>query len=169
MNRELSSPIARDFVLNLEKVCSESLTETEALLNLLAAAQALQNKSLADFSKQQLVNLQVPENQIQEVSEIVALVSMLNTYYKFQSALTKELFERDYPRTGLRMQGLTQLINSKETYEQLAFTVSVVNSCGLCIQSHEQKLKDLGVSKEKIHSLVRVASVSQGLTVFLSI
>jgi lipoyl-dependent peroxiredoxin subunit D len=37
--------------------------------------------------------------------------------------------------------------------------VSAVNGCGMCITSHEKKLRGGGISREQIQSAVRIASV----------
>jgi alkyl hydroperoxide reductase subunit D len=46
----------------------------------------------------------------------------------------------------------------------MAFTVSVLNGCQTCVVSHEKALTTLGVSRDKIHDLARLASVVKGLS-----
>jgi alkyl hydroperoxide reductase subunit D len=44
-------------------------------------------------------------------------------------------------------------------FELLSLAVSAVNGCGLCITSHERKLREAGVSRETVQSAVRIAAV----------
>jgi alkyl hydroperoxide reductase subunit D len=45
----------------------------------------------------------------------------------------------------------------------LAFAVSVLNGCQSCICSHEQVLKENGVTSDKIHDLAKLAAVVKGI------
>ncbi len=41
----------------------------------------------------------------------------------------------------------------------LSLAVSAVNGCGMCIVSHERKLRAHGITREAIQSAVRIAAV----------
>ena len=47
----------------------------------------------------------------------------------------------------------------KLDFELLCLAVSAVNGCGMCVTSHEHKLREGGISREQIQSAVRIASV----------
>jgi lipoyl-dependent peroxiredoxin subunit D len=47
----------------------------------------------------------------------------------------------------------------KADFELWSLAVSAVNGCGMCIDSHEQVLRQHGVSTEAIQAAVRIASV----------
>jgi alkyl hydroperoxide reductase subunit D len=52
-------------------------------------------------------------------------------------------------------------------FELWCTAVSAINGCGLCVDSHEQVLRDKGMSEESILAAVRLASVIHALaTVF---
>jgi alkyl hydroperoxide reductase subunit D len=52
-------------------------------------------------------------------------------------------------------------------FELWCTAVSAINGCGLCVDSHEQVLRNKGISEESILAAVRLASVIHGLaTVF---
>lgn len=156
--------IERDLILNFKKLLTEgALDEQERLLNLLAIATTLENQSLIEFARNELTDLGVAEEAIFEAKQSAAIMGMLNTYYKFKSFLTPELVEEHYNRAGLRMQSLGKPVNGKERFEQMAFGVSVVNGCPTCVSSHERALAELGTSREKIHDIARMASVTKGL------
>jgi len=69
----------------------------------------------------------------------------------------------DYRIAGLRMTSLARPSLGKERFEMLAFAVSVLNGCESCIRSHEEVLRNAGLSADKIHDLARLASVVKAL------
>ena len=69
---------------------------------------------------------------------------------------------RDYPRTlpaRLRMNVMANPGIDRLDFELISLAVSAVNGCGLCITSHERKLREEGVSREAVQSAVRIAAV----------
>jgi alkyl hydroperoxide reductase subunit D len=156
-----STTIARDLRLNLQKLLDGgALTPTEAYLTLLATATSTENAPLASHAREKLAALGVPADHIQEAAESAAIMGMLNTYYRFRYMVGKE---DDYRTAGLRMTSLARPALGKETFEMLALAVSVVNGCQSCVGSHEQVLRDAGVSADKVHELARMAAVVKGI------
>jgi lipoyl-dependent peroxiredoxin subunit D len=161
---DMTTSVFRDLSLNFKKIMEDSpLDEQERFLSLLAVSTALENKELMAFAAIELQGLDLPTEAIQEAKECAAVMGMLNTYYKFKGFLSAEALP-NYARTGLRMNSLSRPLNGKERFEQMAFSVSVVNGCATCVSSHEKALTDLGVSVEKIHDLARLAAVCKGLS-----
>ncbi|MBI3898317.1 MAG: carboxymuconolactone decarboxylase family protein [Gammaproteobacteria bacterium] len=153
--------IARDLKLNLKRLLEEgALTREEVLLALLATASSVQDALLIGFAREQLRQLELTPEQIQEAAESAAIMAMLNTYYRFRHMLGKD---DDYRTAGLRMTSLSKPVLGKERFEMLAFAVSVLNGCENCIRSHEQVLRNAGVSADKIHDLARLAATVKGL------
>lgn len=156
-----TSTIARDLKLNLKRVLIESsLSPTEGLLGLLAAATTLEHKTLIETAKENLLKHDFTAEHIQEAGESAALLGMLNTYYRFRHFINND---DEYRAAGLRMTALAKPSLGKERFEMLAFTVSVLNGCETCVKSHEKSLRDAAVSVEKIHDLARLASIVKGL------
>ncbi|MFZ3230331.1 MAG: carboxymuconolactone decarboxylase family protein [Pseudobdellovibrio sp.] len=154
----------RDLSLNFKKVMEDSpLEPIERLMNTAAIARALHWHSLEKMAATELKQLGLGDAEIQECFEAAAIMGMLNTYYKFKGFLSAEVLP-DYARTGLRMNTLSKPLNGKERFEMMALAVSVVNSCPTCVSSHEKALTDIGVSRDKIHDLARLASVIKGLS-----
>ena len=155
-----TSTIARDLKLNLKKSLTESsLTAEESLLGLLAAATSVEHRSLTELAKENLLKHDLTQEQIQEASESAAIMGMLNTYYRFRHFIDND---EEYRAAALRMTALAKPLLGRERFEMLAFAVSVLNGCETCIKSHEKALRDAQVSVEKIHDLVRLASVVKG-------
>ncbi len=158
--------VYRDLSLNLKKVLEDSPLEvTERFMNTAAIARALHWKELEMLAAIELKELGLEETHIEECFEAAAIMGMLNTYYKFKGYLSPEvLADTAYQRAGLRMNSLSKAVNGKEKFEMMAFSVSVVNGCPTCVSSHEKALTDIGVSRDKIHDLARLASVLKGLS-----
>jgi len=55
----------------------------------------------------------------------------------------------------------------KADFEFWCLAVSAVNGCGQCLASHEQVLRDAGVSREQVHEGLRTASVLHAVAVTL--
>jgi alkyl hydroperoxide reductase subunit D len=154
----------RDLSLNFKKVMDDSpLEPIERLMNLAAIARSLHWKELENLAGAELKDLAVGDAEIQECFEAAAIMGMLNTYYKFKGFLSPEVLP-DYARAGLRMNSLSKPLNGKEKFEMMAMSVSIVNGCPTCVSSHEKALTDIGVGRDKIHDLARLASVLNGLS-----
>ena len=160
------SSVFKDLSLNFKKLMEDSsLDPVERFLNIGAIGRSLHWKGLEHFAQAELQALGVAEAEIAESFEAAAIMGMLNTYYKFKSFLHPEvLADTAYQRAGLRMNSLSKPLNGKEKFEMMALSVSVVNGCQTCVSSHEKALTDIGVSRDKIHDLARLASVTKGLS-----
>ena len=158
--------VFKDLSLNFKKLMGESSLEpVERLLNVGAIARSLHWKALEQFALGELKVLGLVDAEIEESFEAAAIMGMLNTYYKFKGFLSPEvLSDTAYQRAGLRMNSLMKPLNGKEKFEMMALSVSVVNGCHTCVSSHEKALTDIGVSRDKIHDLARLASVTKGLS-----
>lgn len=158
--------VFRDLTLNFKKLMEDSsLDPQERFLNAAAIARALHWKELEAFTGTELKELGLGDAEIAESYEAAAIMGMLNTYYKFKGFLSADvLADTAYQRAGLRMNALGKPANGKERFEMMAFSVSVVNGCPTCVSSHEKALTDIGVTRDKIHDLARLASVLKGLS-----
>jgi len=161
--------IFRDLTLNFKKLMEDSsLDPIERFMNVLAIGKTLGWSDLVVFASTELKELGLEDSQIQECKESAAIMGMLNTYYKFKGFLSADvLADTAYQRAGLRMNSLSKPINGKERFEMMALSVSVVNGCPTCVSSHEKALTDIGVSRDKIHDLARLAAVTKGLSALL--
>ncbi len=163
------SSVFKDLSLNLKKVLDDSspLDVKERAMNLAAISRALHWDELEEFSKIILTEFGMQPLEIEECFEAAAIMGMLNTYYKFKGYLSAEvLADSAYQRAGLRMNSLSRPVNGKEKFEMMAFSVSVVNGCPTCVSSHEKALTDIGIGRDKIHELARLASVLKGLSCY---
>jgi len=84
-------------------------------------------------------------------------MGMNNVYYRFLHLV--EDAEYSTLPARLRMNVIGNPGIPKLDFELLSLAVSAINACGLCITSHEKKLRADGVSREMIQSAVRIAAV----------
>jgi len=160
-------PAGRDLKLNLSKAIeSSALEESEAVLAVVALATAAGDRRLEQLATERLRELDFTAEQITEARSSAGLVGMLNMYYRFKHLLshTDPTAMERYKNAGLRMTALAKPALGKARYEMLAFAVSVLNGCEMCLVAHEKTLKAEGVSEEKIHDLARLAATVFGLS-----
>lgn len=157
--------IAKDLKLNLKRLSLEGgLDSKESALTLLALATSEENRELQSLAREWLQAQEVPEIEIQEAAETAAIMGMLNIYYRFRHLVSENgALRPEYQQAGLRMTSLAKPVLGKLTFEMLAFSVSVLNGCASCIQSHEKVLLEGNIGLDKIHTLARLAAVVKGL------
>jgi len=88
-------------------------------------------------------------------------MGMNNIYYRFTHLAGNEEY-RKMP-AKLRMNVIGNPGVDKDDFELWSLAVSAVNGCGMCIDSHEQKLKGHGVSAEAMQTVVRIGAVLHGV------
>jgi lipoyl-dependent peroxiredoxin subunit D len=156
-----SGVIARDLKLNFTRLLQDgALTSEEGLLATLAIATSVNYSQMANYAREQLSRVGLPEEKINEAAQSAAIMGMLNTYYRFRHFLGNP---EEYRVAGLRMTALAKPVLGKEIFEMLAFAVSVINGCESCVKSHEKSLRESGTPAEKVHDLARLAAVVKGL------
>lgn len=155
--------IARDLKLNYRKLAGEStLSSDEAVLLTLATATALNFEQLREVARVVLVEGGTSAAEVREAEESAAIMGMLNVYYRFRHYVDHG-GDAGYGPAKLRMQSLANPALGKQRFEMLALAVSAITGCEKCVTSHEKALLQLGLEKEKIHDVIRVAATVSGL------
>jgi alkyl hydroperoxide reductase subunit D len=151
---------ARDLKLNLGSVLTPEgapgLDAKQIWSIALATAIAARNMSLAR-EIEVLATVHLDEAHVRAAKSAAAIMGMNNVYYRFLHLVGDAEYQTLPAR--LRMQVIASHGIGRDDFELLSLTVSAVNGCGLCITSHEQKLRQAGVSREAIQSAVRIAAV----------
>jgi alkyl hydroperoxide reductase subunit D len=93
---------------------------------------------------------------LQAARAAAAIMGMNNIYYRFLHLVEDAEYQAMPAR--LRMNILANPGIDKLDFELLSLAVSAVNGCGLCITSHEKKLRAHGYTREMIQSAVRIAA-----------
>ncbi|MBV6415903.1 MAG: Alkyl hydroperoxide reductase AhpD [Steroidobacteraceae bacterium] len=151
---------ARDLKLNLGSVLTPQgapgLDGKQIWSIALATAIAARN---AVFARdiEALARGHLGEADITGARAAAAIMGMNNIYYRFLHLVDDPEYQSMPAR--LRMNVIGNPGIDKLDFELLALAVSAVNGCGLCITSHERKLRAHGVTREAIQSAVRIAAV----------
>lgn len=86
-----------------------------------------------------------------------AIMGMNNIYYRFVHMASNDEYAKMPAK--LRMSVIGNPGIDKADFELMSLAVSAINGCGMCVDSHEQILRNAGVSKEIIQHSVRIAAV----------
>lgn len=151
---------ARDLKLNLGSVLTPQgapgLSEKQLWSVALATAIAARNTT---FTRdiEALARAHLDDGDVAGARAAAAMMGMNNIYYRFLHLVEDAEYQSMPAR--LRMNVIGNPGIDKLDFELLSLAVSAVNGCGLCITSHERKLREHGVTREAIQSAVRIAAV----------
>ena len=159
---------ARDLKLNLGSVLTAAgapgLNEKQIWSIALASAIAARNTAFArDIEAQAKTHLAAVE--IEGAKAAAAIMGMNNIYYRFLHLVEDSEYQSMPAR--LRMNVIANHGIDKLDFELISLAVSAVNGCGLCVTSHEKKLRAHEVSRESIQSAVRIAATIHAVAVTL--
>jgi alkyl hydroperoxide reductase subunit D len=151
---------AKDIQLNLSTLLTEEgaegLTQSQISGIALASAYATKNKSVIEsVLSETRPHLTDPE--IEAAKSAAIIMAMNNIYYRFIHLVGDHSFSTMPAK--LRMNVIGNPGIDKIDFELNCLAVSVMNGCGMCMESHAQSLVKLGVSKLAIQSSVRIAAV----------
>ena len=166
--RDALPDYARDLKLNLGSVLTTTgapgLNEKQIWSVALASAIAARNTSFARqieaLSRAHLVDIEV-----EGAKAAAAIMGMNNIYYRFLHLVEDGEYQTMPAR--LRMNVIANHGIDKIDFELISLAVSAVNGCGLCVTSHEKKLRAHEVSREAIQSAVRIAATIHSVAVTL--
>ncbi len=166
--REALPDYARDLKLNLGTVLTPTgapgLNEKQIWSIALASAIAARNTSFArDVEVQAKAHL--ADVEVDGAKAAAAIMAMNNIYYRFLHLVEDNEYQSMPAR--LRMNVIANHGIDKLDFELISLAVSAVNGCGLCVTSHEKKLRQHDVSREAIQSAVRIAATVHAVAVTL--
>ncbi len=157
--RDVIPDYARDLKLNLGTVLTASgapgLNEKQIWSIALASAIAARNTGFARSIEAQS-RAHLADVEVQGAKAAAAIMGMNNIYYRFLHLVEDAEYQSMPAR--LRMNVIANHGIDKLDFELISLAVSAVNGCGLCVTSHEKKLRQHEVSREAIQSAVRIAA-----------
>jgi alkyl hydroperoxide reductase subunit D len=157
--RDALPDYARDLKLNLGTVLTPQgapgLNEKQIWSIALASAIAARNTAFAR-SVEAESRAHLAELDIEGAKAAAAIMGMNNIYYRFLHLVEDGEYQTMPAR--LRMNVIANHGIDKLDFELISLAVSAVNGCGLCVTSHEKKLRSHDVSREAIQSAVRIAA-----------
>jgi alkyl hydroperoxide reductase subunit D len=156
---------AKDLKLNLSTLLQQQeLTEQQIWGTVAASAMASRNPEVLR-TLLAAAAMHLSPQALEAAKSAAAIMGMNNIYYRFQH-LAKNPKYATLP-ARLRMNVLRNHGVDPVDFELWSLAVSAINGCGLCVDSHEQILRNKGMSEETIVAAVRLASVIHALaTVF---
>jgi len=151
---------ARDLKLNLQNVLKQpELTLQQTWGTAVASAIASRNPQLtAAIVKEATIHLSLEALHASKAA--AAIMGMNNIYYRFQHLSGNEDYSQIPAR--LRMQVIRSHGTDPLAFELWCTAVSAINGCGVCVSSHENVLRDKGITEEVIAAAIRIASVIHG-------
>jgi lipoyl-dependent peroxiredoxin subunit D len=157
---------AKDLKLNFSTVIRQQtdLTEQQLWGTVVASAVAARNEQLVEAVLQEAATYLTPEA-LDAAKGAAAIMAMNNVFYRFKHLTSNEKYAT--MRGGLRMNVMRTHGIDPLDFELWATTVSAVNNCAACVDSHEKSLREKGISEEKILAAVRIAAVVQAIAVVL--
>ena len=166
--RDALPDYARDLKLNLGSVLTATgapgLGEKQIWSIALASAIAARNTGFArDIEAQAKAHL--TEVEVEGAKAAAAIMGMNNIYYRFLHLVEDSEYQSMPAR--LRMNVIANHGIDRLDFELISLAVSAVNGCGLCVTSHEKKLRAHEVSREAIQSAVRIAATVHAVAVTL--
>jgi alkyl hydroperoxide reductase subunit D len=157
--REALPGYARDLQLNLGSVLTPAgapgLSERQIWAVALASASASRN---AAFSRdlQAIAAQHLDAAHVSAAHAAAAIMTMNNVYYRFLHLVEDPECAKLPARLRMNVIGSPGI--AKADFELLALAVSAINGCGSCVVAHERALRAHGLTREAVHSAVRIAA-----------
>ena len=157
--RDAIPDYARDLKLNLGSVLTREgapgLNDSQIWSVALASAIASRNVEFTRALEAAAAEHLDAAHQ-QAARAAAAIMGMNNIYYRFLHLVEDAQYQSMPAR--LRMNVLGNPGIDRLDFELLCLAVSTVNGCGLCVSSHEKKLRQHETARETIQSAVRIAA-----------
>lgn len=158
--RDQLPDFARDLKLNIGSVLTPGgapgLSEKQIAAVALATAIAARNQQLTQ-AIEAWAKPHLDDAYVNGARAAAAIMGMNNIYYRFLHLVEDGEYATMPARLRMNIVGNPGI--DKLDFELLSLAVSAVNGCGMCITSHEKKLREGGISREQIQSSIRIASV----------
>ena len=160
------SKYLRDLRINLSNALAyPNLTKKESYLVTLAVAINEKNENLVKAFKPLAEAEGVTQIEIAELYSLVSLMNVNNVFYRFRH-YTKNEYYTNTP-AGIKMSIMMNPVLGKEFFELLSLAVSAVNGCEMCVNAHEQSVKQHGATEARIYDAIRLSSVVKGFSVLI--
>ena len=154
---------ARDLKLNMGGVMRQpELTGQQAWGTAVASAIAARNPQLLEGVLAEAAK-HLDEQALFAAKAAAAVMGMNNIFYRFRHLSTNPKYGAMPAR--LRMQVIGKHGSDPVDFELWCLAVSAINGCGVCVDSHENVLREKGIGEETILAAVRIASAVHALAV----
>ncbi len=156
---------AKDLRLNLSSMMNNhnDLTEDQFWGAILVSAIASRNIEFLKVVRAEAES-KLSADAIKAANAAASIMAMNNIYYRFTHLVSNK--EYSTMPAGLRMNIMREITN-KADFELWSFAVSVINGCGMCIDSHEKQLVKHEINKESTQLVAKIAAVVHAVAVTL--
>jgi alkyl hydroperoxide reductase subunit D len=152
---------AKDLKLNMGAVTRQTeLSEQQTWGTVVACAIASRNRQLLESLLGEAAK-HLNEPAMFAAKAAAAIMGMNNIFYRFRHLSGNEKYATMPAR--LRMQVIGKHGTDPVDFELWCLSVSAVNGCGVCVESHEKVLRDKGVTEETVLAAVRIAATIHAL------
>ncbi len=157
---------AKDLKLNYSTLIGQNteLTPTQLWGSVLVSAMAARQPMLTQAVLAAVAE-QLPTATVEAVKTAGAIMGMNNIFYRFHHLTKNEKYATMPAR--LRMNGIRTHGADPVDFELWCVAASAVNGCGKCVDSHEQVLRQKGVTEEIILAAVRIAALIHAVATVL--
>jgi len=156
---------AKDLKLNMGGVMRQTeLTPQQAWGTAIACAVAARNPQLLESILAEARAL-LTEQAIFAARAAAAVMGMNNIFYRFRHLSTNPKYGAMPAR--LRMQVIGRHGSDPVDFELWCLAVSAINGCSVCVDAHENVLREKGVTEETVLAAVRIASTIHALAAVL--
>lgn len=147
-----------DARINLKNALKcDNLSEKEALLVAVSVAANNKDAQLLDALQAKAIAAGASEAEVAEMVACASLLSANNILYRFRHFTGKEEYQHQPAR--LKMNIMMQPVTGKEFFELVSLAISAVNGCEMCVNAHEESVRQHGASEPRIFDAIRIASV----------
>ena len=162
---ELIPDYAKDLRLNLTSLLRQTeLTEQQFWGSMVTCAMACRNGILVEEILPEAATHLSPDA-FAAAKSAAAVMGMNNIFFRFGHLSSNEKY-RTMP-SKLRMNVIRTHGANPVDFELWCLAASAVNGCGTCVDSHEQVVREKGISEEAVLAAVRVASILHGVATVL--
>jgi alkyl hydroperoxide reductase subunit D len=152
---------AKDLKLNMGGVMRQTeLTEQQSWGTAVACAVAARNPQLLESVLAEAAR-HLNEQAVFAAKAAASVMGMNNVFYRFRHLSTNPKYGTMPAR--LRMQVIGKHGSDPVDFELWCLAVSAINGCGVCVDAHENVLREKGVSEETVLAAVRIASTIHAL------
>ena len=156
--RETLPPYAKDLSLNLSSLANETvLSDQQKWGAFVASAYAVGVPQVIRAIEDHVTAQGLSEEAKTAAKSAAVIMAMNNVYYRALHLLTNGEYKTLPAR--LRMNVIANPGVDKADFELWCTTVSAINGCGACLDSHEQELKKHGVVNTHVQAALRIGAV----------
>lgn len=150
---------ARDVRINLSTMAEDdSLSEQQKYGLMVACGHASRVRAVAEALEAEAAPHLTPEA-LDAARGAAVMMAMNNVYYRFTHLVSNPDYKTLPAR--LRMQFIGKPGVDRVDFELWCLAVSAINGCGACMDSHEQVVREGGLTSTAVQSAIRFAAIIQ--------